>query len=93
VIAVAGPNSAIDTLLELAIDEVGEGLLGGESSPGLLSILGEHMTAQELIEGKNTLDARGLQWVFTSVGHLGLATWVPAQRAPSADPLTLLRQE
>ncbi len=25
---------------------------------------------QELVEGKNTLDARGLQWVFTSIGHL-----------------------
>ncbi len=25
---------------------------------------------QELIEGKNTLDARGLQWIFSSLGHL-----------------------
>jgi len=34
---------------------------------------------QELIEGKNTLDARGVQWVFTSLGHLKQG--VPAAQA------------
>ena len=81
-------------VLQAALGRAFKLLALGSAAGLVLGILGEPGAGLHRVSGDSPRDPLVLAGVVLAMLLLGLlATWIPAQRALSVDPLTLLREE